>query len=50
MAKNIQIQGKPLDENKTYYVATSDYLANGGDKMTFFKNNSDKIDLDYKFK
>jgi 2',3'-cyclic-nucleotide 2'-phosphodiesterase (5'-nucleotidase family) len=49
-AKNIQIQGKPLDENKTYYVATSDYLANGGDKMTFFKNNNDKIDLDYKLR
>ena len=50
MAKNIQIQGKPLDENKTYYVATSDYLANGGDNMTFFKKNSDKIDLDYKLR
>lgn len=50
MAKNIQIQGKPLYENKTYYVATSDYLANGGDNMTFFKKNSDKIDLDYKLR
>lgn len=50
LAKNILIQGKPLDENKTYYVATSDYLANGGDNMTFFKKNSDKIDLDYKLR
>ena len=50
LAKNILIQGKPLNENKTYYVATSDYLANGGDNMTFFKKNSDKIDLDYKLR
>lgn len=48
--KNIFIQGKPLDENKIYYVATSDYLANGGDNMTFFKNNLEKIDLDYKLR
>jgi 2',3'-cyclic-nucleotide 2'-phosphodiesterase (5'-nucleotidase family) len=27
---NIQIQGKPLDNNKIYYVITSDYLSNGG--------------------
>ncbi|MBC7439480.1 MAG: 5'-nucleotidase C-terminal domain-containing protein [Flavobacterium sp.] len=50
LAQNILIQGKPLNENKTYYVATSDYLANGGDNMTFFKKNSDKIDLDYKLR
>ena len=50
LAKNILIQGKPINENKTYYVATSDYLANGGDNMTFFKKNSDKIDLDYKLR
>jgi len=27
-----------FDENKTYRVATSDYLSNGGDHMNFFKN------------
>lgn len=30
------INGKPLDYNKTYYIATSDYLATGGDSMFFF--------------
>ena len=50
LANNILIQGKPINENKTYYVATSDYLANGGDNMTFFKKNSDKINLDYKLR
>lgn len=33
----VNIQGKPFDENKTYYVATSDYLIGGGDKMDFLK-------------
>lgn len=30
------INGKTIDENKTYYIATSDYLALGGDNMFFF--------------
>ena len=34
----ILINGQPFDSTKTYHVVTSDYLANGGDKMDFFKN------------
>ena len=49
-AKNIMVQGKPLDLEKTYYVTTSDYLANGGDNMNFFKTNVGKFDLDYKLR
>lgn len=49
-AKNIMVQGKPLDLNKTYYVATNDYLANGGDSMTFFAKNTQKFDLNYKLR
>jgi len=30
------INGKTIDPNKTYYIATSDYLALGGDNMFFF--------------
>jgi len=30
------INGKSLDSGKTYYIATSDYLALGGDNMKFF--------------
>jgi 2',3'-cyclic-nucleotide 2'-phosphodiesterase (5'-nucleotidase family) len=30
---SILINGKPIDANKTYRVATIDYLANGGDYM-----------------
>ncbi len=43
----VNIQGKPFDENRTYYVATSDYLVNGGDKMTFFKDHISLTDSDY---
>lgn len=49
-ATAIFVQGLPLDKQKTYYVATSDYLATGGDDMTFFKNASASYDLDYKLR
>ena len=49
-AKNIMVQGTPLDLSKTYYVATNDYLANGGDSMTFFAKNTQKFDLNYKLR
>ena len=50
IAKNILIQGKPLDLNKIYYVATNDYLANGGDSMAFFAKSVQKFDLNYKLR
>ncbi|WP_210487379.1 5'-nucleotidase C-terminal domain-containing protein [Rufibacter aurantiacus] len=37
-AEEITIGGKPFDINKTYTLAISDYLANGGDNMGFLKN------------
>ena len=48
VAKNILVQNKPLDLQKTYYVATNDYLYHGGDNMNFFKKAIDMYDLDYK--
>lgn len=33
----ILIQGQPFDSTRTYNIVTSDYLANGGDKMEFFR-------------
>lgn len=47
-AKNILVQNQPLDLQKTYYVATNDYLYNGGDSMNFFKKATAVYDLDYK--
>ena len=46
----IEINNQPLDENRIYYVGTSDYLANGGDNMTFFKDSKIKFDMEYKLR
>jgi 2',3'-cyclic-nucleotide 2'-phosphodiesterase (5'-nucleotidase family) len=48
--KKIEINNQPLNENQLYYVATSDYLANGGDNMTFFKESTIKYDMEYKLR
>jgi 2',3'-cyclic-nucleotide 2'-phosphodiesterase (5'-nucleotidase family) len=48
--KNILVQGKPLEDNRIYYVVTSDYLSNGGDNMTFFKKGIQFYDIDYKLR
>ncbi len=48
--KNIQVQGKPLELDKIYYVVTSDYLSNGGDNMVFFKKGVNRCDTDYKLR
>lgn len=48
--KNIMVQGKPLENDKIYYVVTSDYLSNGGDNMNFFKKGVQTFDLDYKLR
>lgn len=52
---NLQLQsatvnGEPIDIDKTYYVATNDYLYNGGDQMTFFKPNDSLYVLNYKIR
>ncbi|MEW4924201.1 5'-nucleotidase C-terminal domain-containing protein [Algibacter sp. 2305UL17-15] len=47
---NAKINGENIDADKTYFVATSDYLYNGGDHMIFFQNNEGVYDLDYKIR
>ena len=49
-AKDILIQGKPLENETLYHVITSDYLSNGGDKMDFFKKGTATYDLNYKLR
>jgi len=44
------IKGQPIEDNKTYYVATNDYLYNGGDNMVFFQNSTNLDILDYKIR
>ncbi|WP_147677977.1 5'-nucleotidase C-terminal domain-containing protein [Algibacter pacificus] len=45
-----KVNGKNIEKNKTYYVATNDYLYNGGDNMSFFKTNDSLYVLDYKIR
>lgn len=45
---DFKINNKSIDNNKTYFVLTSDYLQNGGDSMNFFKNPVELHKLDYK--
>ncbi|RMB56141.1 hypothetical protein EAX61_15770 [Dokdonia sinensis] len=42
------IQGEPVVDNNTYFIATNDYLQQGGDNMTFLTNPISKLTLDYK--
>jgi len=46
----LTVNGKPVEAGKIYNVATSDYLANGGDSMDFFKKGVKTYDLDYKLR
>jgi 2',3'-cyclic-nucleotide 2'-phosphodiesterase (5'-nucleotidase family) len=49
-AKDILIQGKPIETETIYYVGTNDYLVNGGDNMVFFKKSVQKFDMNYKLR
>lgn len=46
----IIVNDKPFDKTKTYTIALSDYLAEGGDGMDFFKKaiKTEKIELKYR--
>ncbi len=48
--KTLNIQGKPFNPNRTYFVATSNYLVNGGDNMGFFKDGISITETDYKIR
>lgn len=37
-------------KDKTFYIATTDYLLQGGDEMNFFAKNKNVYQLDYKFR
>lgn len=48
--QKIRVGGKTVDPEKTYYVATNDYLYNGGDRMYFLKKSDTLYDLNYKIR
>ena len=50
MASDVIIGDKPFDVTKSYTVVTSDYLAAGGDNMTFFANPQRKLSLNKKIR
>jgi len=48
--KDVLIDDEPIEENKTYLIATSDYLANGGDNLSFLKERKNLTFLNAKFR
>lgn len=44
------VNGKPIEDGRTYTVVTSDYLQNGGDRMNFLKDPKSLEVLDYKIR
>lgn len=48
--KSATLNGKSIDKDRIYYIATNDYLYNGGDRMTFFHPNDSLYVLDYKIR
>lgn len=49
LPENILINGAPIDEEKVYKIAISDYVANGGDKCSFFVDEA-QVGLTKKFR
>ena len=44
------INGQKINTSKKYYVATTDYLLDGGDKMYFLAETTKTIDINYKMR
>ena len=45
--QSVNIQGAPFNESRTYNVATSSYLVEGGDNMNFFKDGLKVTETNY---
>lgn len=45
--ESVDIQGEPFDENRNYFVGTSDYLVQGGPSIGFFKDTVSTTHIDY---
>lgn len=49
-ALNPEIQGQPLEDSKSYWLVTSDYIANGGDGSEILKEVKERIATGVKFR
>jgi 5'-nucleotidase len=47
--KTVTVNGAEIKTDQKYYIATNDYLYNGGDDMVFFKDTP-QTDVDYKLR
>lgn len=47
---SVNIGGKPIEDSRVYYIATSDYLVGGGNGMVFFAEHLSLFDTDYKIR
>lgn len=47
---NPEIQGQPLDDSKSYWLVTSDYIANGGDGSGILQKITERIATGVKFR
>lgn len=45
-----EIQGQPLDEKKSYWLVTSDYIANGGDGFEILSSIKERVSTGVKFR
>jgi 2',3'-cyclic-nucleotide 2'-phosphodiesterase (5'-nucleotidase family) len=48
--KQYSLAGKKIETSNYYYIATSDYLVNGGDNMNFFQKADTIYQIDYKLR
>lgn len=48
--QNVLVQEKSIEDEKRYFVATNDYLYQGGDNMNFFSKAEEVVSLDYKIR
>ncbi|MAU49326.1 MAG: hypothetical protein CMC39_03915 [Flavobacteriaceae bacterium] len=46
----VKINGVSIENEKNYYVATTDYLLEGGDKMYFLAETTKTTDINYKMR
>ena len=46
----VKINGASIENKKKYYVATTDYLLEGGDKMYFLAETTKTTDINYKMR